>query len=40
MLKHVSVVELKHADDILPAYKYAYERTGSTILVEFPDYGK
>jgi pyruvate/2-oxoglutarate/acetoin dehydrogenase E1 component len=40
MLKHVSVVELKHSDDILPAYKYAHARTGSTILVEFPDYGK
>ena len=33
-------VELKNSDDILQAYKYAYARPGSTVLVEFPDYGK
>jgi len=40
MLKSVEVVELTHADDIVDAYKHAYKANHSTILVEFPDYGK
>jgi pyruvate/2-oxoglutarate/acetoin dehydrogenase E1 component len=40
MCQHINIVELKHSDDIVDAYKYAYTRKGSTILVEFPDYGK
>jgi pyruvate/2-oxoglutarate/acetoin dehydrogenase E1 component len=40
MCKNINVVELTHADDIVDAYKYAYLRNGSSILVEFPDYGK
>ena len=36
ILKTVNVVKLKNAEDILPAYQHAYERTDgvSTILVE------
>lgn len=40
MLKNIPVVELLTPEDIVPAYEAAYARTGSTILVEFPDYGK
>lgn len=35
MLKTVRVVELESAADIVPAYRRALEREGSTILVEF-----
>lgn len=42
MCKTIDIVELHYVSDILPAYKRAYTRTDgkSTILVEFPDYGK
>jgi pyruvate/2-oxoglutarate/acetoin dehydrogenase E1 component len=42
MCKNIDIVELHYVNDILPAYKAAYNRTDgkSTILVEFPDYGK
>lgn len=40
MLKTVDVVELDHSDNIVDAYKHAYHSKYSTILVEFPDYGK
>lgn len=42
MFKTVDVIELRSHEDILPSYKYAYSREDmkSTILVEFPDYGK
>ena len=40
MLKNTTVVELHNPEDIVPAYEAAYDRFGSTILVEFPDYGK
>lgn len=42
MCKTIDIVELHHPDVIMPSYKRAYERTDgrSTILVEFPDYGK
>jgi pyruvate/2-oxoglutarate/acetoin dehydrogenase E1 component len=42
MCKTIDVVELKTVEDIMPAYQKAYNRTDgiSTILVEFPDFGK
>jgi len=42
MCKTIDIVELHNTTDIMPAYKHAYNRTDgkSTILVEFPDYGK
>lgn len=40
MCKNIDIVELHNPEDILPAYKKAYENNRSTILVEFPDYGK
>jgi pyruvate/2-oxoglutarate/acetoin dehydrogenase E1 component len=42
MCKTINIVELKEPSDILPAYQKAYNRDDgiSTILVEFPDYGK
>jgi hypothetical protein len=42
MCKTIDVVELKTIEDIMPAYKKAYNRNDgiSTILVEFPDFGK
>ena len=40
MLKTVRVVELNTPESIMPAYEVAYNYPGSTILVEFPDYGK
>lgn len=40
MLNYVNVVELTNPDEILTRYQEAYQREGSTILVEFPDYGK
>ena len=42
MCQHIDIVELHSPEDILPAYQTAYNRTDgrSTILVEFPDYGK
>jgi len=40
MFKTVNVVELTHHDLVLDSYMQAYESSGVTILVEFPDYGK
>jgi pyruvate/2-oxoglutarate/acetoin dehydrogenase E1 component len=40
MCKNIDIVELHHPEDILPAYQAAYVSKRSTILVEFPDYGK
>ena len=40
MCKNIDIVELHTPEDILPAYQMAYESSRSTILVEFPDYGK
>jgi hypothetical protein len=42
MCKTIDIVELKTIEDIMPAYQKAYNRTDgiSTILVEFPDFGK
>ena len=40
MLKTVDVIELNHSDDIVDAYRHAYRSKYSTIIVEFPDYGK
>lgn len=42
MCKTIDIVELHDVFDIMPAYQNAYNRTDgkSTILVEFPDYGK
>lgn len=40
MLNYVTVVELTDPTKIVDSYVDAYRRKGSTILVEFPDYGK
>jgi pyruvate/2-oxoglutarate/acetoin dehydrogenase E1 component len=42
MCQTVDVVEVQTPDEILPAYQKAYKRQDgrSTIVVEFPDYGK
>lgn len=42
MCKTIDIVELHAPQDIVPSYQHAYNRTDgkSTILVEFPDYGK
>lgn len=40
MCKNIDIVELKDSESILPAYQQAYNNSRSTILVEFPDYGK
>jgi pyruvate/2-oxoglutarate/acetoin dehydrogenase E1 component len=42
MCKTIDVIECFTPDSILPAYQKAYDRTDgrSTIVVEFPDYGK
>jgi pyruvate/2-oxoglutarate/acetoin dehydrogenase E1 component len=40
MCKNIDIVELHKPDDIVPAYQTAYASERSTILVEFPDYGK
>ena len=42
MCKTIDIVELHKVDDIMPAYQKAYNREDgiSTILVEFPDFGK
>jgi len=40
MLRSVDVVQLKQPADIVTAYQHAYRGAGSTILVEYPDYGK
>lgn len=42
MCKTIDIIECKEIIDILPAYQLAYSRKDgkSTIVVEFPDYGK
>lgn len=40
MCKNIDIVELHNPEDILPAYQNAFANHRSTILVEFPDYGK
>lgn len=42
MCQTIDIVELRSPEEIVPAYQHAYQRTDgrSTILVEFPDYGK
>jgi pyruvate/2-oxoglutarate/acetoin dehydrogenase E1 component len=40
MCKNIDVVELNDHTIILDEYKKAYKSNRSTILVEFPDYGK
>lgn len=40
MCKNIDIIELHDPSDILPAYQKAYSSERSTILVEFPDYGK
>lgn len=40
MCKNIDIVELTTPESILPAYQQAYNSIRSTILVEFPDYGK
>lgn len=42
MCATIDVVECHRPEDIMPAYQLAYQRTDgrSTIIVEFPDYGK
>lgn len=37
MLKTVEIVQLRAADEIVPAYADAVRREGSTILVEYPE---
>ena len=40
VMQHVEIIRLEYPEDILPAYKKAYERTDgkSTILVEYGDF--
>ena len=42
MCKTIEFIEVKEPNDILPAYQKAYFRDDgkSTVIVEFPDYGK
>jgi hypothetical protein len=40
MCKNIDIVELYEPDTIMLAYQAAYHSDRSTILVEFPDYGK
>jgi pyruvate/2-oxoglutarate/acetoin dehydrogenase E1 component len=42
MCDSIDIIECEHPDSILPAYQKAYFRNDgkSTIVVEFPDYGK
>lgn len=40
MCKNIDIVELTDPESILSGYQQAYNNTRSTILVEFPDYGK
>lgn len=40
MCKNIDIIELHNPEDILPAYQAAYISNRSTILVEYPDYGK
>jgi len=40
MCKNIDIVECIDPGSILNNYEYAYNNTRSTIVVEFPDYGK
>jgi pyruvate/2-oxoglutarate/acetoin dehydrogenase E1 component len=40
MCNNIDIVECHDPDSILTNYQYAYANTRSTIVVEFPDYGK
>jgi pyruvate/2-oxoglutarate/acetoin dehydrogenase E1 component len=40
MCKNIDIVECCDPDSIMKNYEYAYNNTRSTIVVEFPDYGK
>jgi hypothetical protein len=42
MCKHIDIIQLDEANQILPAYDLALNRTDgkSTIVVEFSDYSK
>jgi len=42
MCQTIDIIECRDIDSIFPAYELAYNRTDgrSTIVVEFPDYGK
>lgn len=42
MCKHIDIIQLNEASEIVPAYDFALNRTDkkSTILVEFSDYSK
>jgi pyruvate/2-oxoglutarate/acetoin dehydrogenase E1 component len=42
MCATIDIIELTDPESIMPAYQHAYSRTDgrSTIVVEFPDYGK
>lgn len=40
MCKSIEIVRLKTPEQIVPAYQRAYNSKHSTILVEYPDYGR
>lgn len=40
MCKNIDIIECHTPESILQNYEYAYNNTRSTIVVEFPDYGK
>lgn len=40
MCQNIEIIRLKTPEQIVPAYKRAYEGFQSVILVEYPDYGK
>jgi pyruvate/2-oxoglutarate/acetoin dehydrogenase E1 component len=40
MCTNIDIIELDTPESILEGYQFAYNNSRSTILVEFPDYGK
>lgn len=40
MCTNIDIVQLHNSEDIIPAYQTAWHSKKSTILVEYPDYGK
>jgi pyruvate/2-oxoglutarate/acetoin dehydrogenase E1 component len=40
MCRNIDIVGLHTHEDIMPAYQAAWSSNRSTILVEYPDYGK
>lgn len=40
MCSNINIVQLTHHEDIIPAYQTAWASKGSSIFVEYPDYGK